>query len=175
MLTNFLFDVQIWGSVKFMILLLWSWRGGRFLFNKSRDVLQAEAWDDYSGGRSITGIQGGSPTGTTSWSLRSPHRLRRARPPPQSPGVAPLAASPVSLTLITKEQCQYILMTYHRLNKLQEFRSPHRPLILLRQLCSVAECFDFGVFGRWSVPLPLQLPPLPWMQLSLLYKEHPLV
>jgi hypothetical protein len=42
--------------VKFMILLLW--RGGRFLFNESRDVLQAEAWGDYSGGRSIPAYKG---------------------------------------------------------------------------------------------------------------------
>jgi hypothetical protein len=33
-------------------------------------------------------------------------------------------------------------------------------LILLRLRCSVAECFERGVFGIWSVPaLPLQLPP----------------
>jgi hypothetical protein len=33
-------------------------------------------------------------------------------------------------------------------------------LTLMRLCCSMAECFEHGVFGIWSVPsLPLQLPP----------------
>jgi hypothetical protein len=75
-----------------MILLLW--RGGRFLFNESRDVLQAEAWGDYSGGRSIPAYKGLADRYDI-MNPAEPHRLMTARPPPQSPGVAPLLVAPL--------------------------------------------------------------------------------